>query len=236
MSSTTRVAATLDELARVEGKAELIAGEIVHLMATGRKPNRIAFRMARSLDDHAQTTRAVFFWMERSRKMGLALARDERCLSHFSGLIPTIRSNENRSNLGEVYTDNVGFAVPMLPSGRQSFSPDASYFLGPFPVNEMRFLEGAPTFAVEVRSENDYTDAAELAMAAKRADYFRGGHLGCLGRGPFAITREKVSMGFARRSGHIDLWPGGRCRAGGLRLEDGGGSDFWLIHPITNPG
>ena len=36
--------------------------------------------------------------MERSRKMGLALARDERCLSHFSGLIPTIRSNENRSN------------------------------------------------------------------------------------------------------------------------------------------
>jgi Uma2 family endonuclease len=32
-----------------------------------------------------------------------------------------------------------------------------------------------PTFAVEVRSENDYGDAAEVAMAAKRADYFEAG-------------------------------------------------------------
>ncbi|MBW3599385.1 MAG: Uma2 family endonuclease, partial [Planctomycetes bacterium] len=34
-----------------------------------------------------------------------------------------------------------------------------------------------PTVAVEVRSENDYTDAAEAAMAAKRADYFEAGTL-----------------------------------------------------------
>ncbi len=68
-----------------------------------------------------------------------------------------------------------GFAVGILSSGRESFSPDASYFLGPFPLNEMRFLEGAPTFAVEVRSENDYGDAAEVALDAKRADYFEAG-------------------------------------------------------------
>jgi Uma2 family endonuclease len=76
---------------------------------------------------------------------------------------------------GEAYTDNIGFAVPQLSSGRESFSPDASYFLGPFPANEMRFLEGPPTFAVEVRSENDYGPAAEAEMAAKRADYFEAG-------------------------------------------------------------
>ena len=35
----------------------------------------------------------------------------------------------------------------------------------------MRFVEGTPTFAVEVRSEND--DEAE--MADKRADYFEAG-------------------------------------------------------------
>lgn len=35
-----------------------------------------------------------------------------------------------------------------------------------------KFLNGAPVFAVEVRSENDYGSAAEEAMAAKRADYF----------------------------------------------------------------
>jgi Uma2 family endonuclease len=39
----------------------------------------------------------------------------------------------------------------------------------------MRFLEGPPTFAVDVRSENDYGDAAEVEMAAKRADYFEAG-------------------------------------------------------------
>jgi Uma2 family endonuclease len=76
---------------------------------------------------------------------------------------------------GEVYTDNMGFAVPELSSGRQSFSPDVSYYLGPFPANAMRFVEGAPTFAVEVRSEGDYGPAAEVEMAAKRADYFEAG-------------------------------------------------------------
>jgi hypothetical protein len=39
----------------------------------------------------------------------------------------------------------------------------------------MRFVEGPPTFAAEVRSENDYGDAAEADMAAKRPDYFAAG-------------------------------------------------------------
>ncbi len=41
----------------------------------------------------------------------------------------------------------------------------------------MKFVEGAPQFAVEVRSENDYGPAAEREMAAKRADYFAAGTL-----------------------------------------------------------
>jgi Uma2 family endonuclease len=41
----------------------------------------------------------------------------------------------------------------------------------------MRFLEGAPIFAVEVRSEHDYGRAAEREMAVKRADYFAAGTL-----------------------------------------------------------
>jgi Uma2 family endonuclease len=134
MSTETQTTATLEDLYRVKGKAELIAGRIVHLMANGRKPSRVAFRIARSLDDYAEAT-----------------------------------------GQGEAYGDNIGFAVPELSSGRESFSPDASYFLGPFPANEMRFLEGPPTFAVEVRSENDYRDAAEAKMAAKRADHFEAG-------------------------------------------------------------
>ena len=134
MSSLTQRAATLDDLYRVDGKAELIEGRIVPLMPTGRRPNRVASRIARSLDDHARLTEK-----------------------------------------GEAYTGTIGFAVPLLMSGRESFSPDVSYFLGPFPLNQMRFLNGPPVFAVEVRSENDYGDKADASRAAKRADYFEAG-------------------------------------------------------------
>ncbi len=128
--------ATIDDLSRWPGKAELIDGRIVPLMVTGRRPNRVAFRIVRSLDDYARA-----------------------------------------SGVGEAYTDNMGFAVPKLPSGRESFSPDASYYVGPFPANEMRVIQGPPRFAAEVRSEHDYGAAAEAEMAAKRAEYFVTGTL-----------------------------------------------------------
>jgi len=41
----------------------------------------------------------------------------------------------------------------------------------------MEFLNGAPMFAVEVRSKTDYGPAAERAMKDKRADYFACGTL-----------------------------------------------------------
>jgi Uma2 family endonuclease len=61
-----------------------------------------------------------------------------------------------------------------LPN-RQSFSPDAAYYEGPRPG--MRFYEGAPRFAAEVRSENDYGPTAEQEMRDKRRDYFAAGTL-----------------------------------------------------------
>ena len=52
---TTRPA-TLDDLAKVDGKAELIDGRIVRQIATGHLPNRVASRIFRGLDDHAEAT------------------------------------------------------------------------------------------------------------------------------------------------------------------------------------
>lgn len=57
---------------------------------------------------------------------------------------------------------------------RKSFSPDAAFYSGPM---TMKFLEGAPIFAAEVRSEGDYGTAAEQEMARRRADYFAAGTL-----------------------------------------------------------
>jgi Uma2 family endonuclease len=76
---------------------------------------------------------------------------------------------------GVALMDNMGFAVPELPSGRESFSPDVAYYSGPFSLDDMRFIQGAPTLAVEVRSEGDYGPAAERSLLAKRSDYFASG-------------------------------------------------------------
>src|SRR2546430_907198 len=75
---------------------------------------------------------------------------------------------EQRTKRGYALPDNVGFVVN-LPN-RRSFSPDVAFWTGG-PLTR-KFPEGAPIFAVEVRSDEDYGPAAERAMAAKRADYF----------------------------------------------------------------
>jgi Uma2 family endonuclease len=72
---------------------------------------------------------------------------------------------------GRAVGDNKGFRVH-LPH-RKSFSPDAAFYLGP--PTGMRFFEGAPVFAIEVRSEGDYGPKANEAIEAKRADYFAAG-------------------------------------------------------------
>ena len=87
----------------------------------------------------------------------------------------SLKNHVRATGRGKAFTDNVGFAVPELPSGRESFSPDAAYYDGPPPANLMDFVPGPPTFAVEVRSKGDYGPAAEREMADKRADYFQAG-------------------------------------------------------------
>jgi Uma2 family endonuclease len=124
--------ATLDDLMKEPGKAELVNGEIVRMPPTGFLPGFAAMRILFSLYEYA--------------------------LSHRKGY---------------AVGDNVGFAVD-LPK-RKSFSPDAAYYVGPH--SGMKFLEGAPVFAVEVRSDADYGKKAEKEIAQKRADYFAAGTL-----------------------------------------------------------
>jgi Uma2 family endonuclease len=90
-------------------------------------------------------------------------------------IVVSLRDWSRREKRGIARGDNVGFTVPELASGRESFCPDASYYDGPRDTNRMKFIPGPPTLAVEVRSEGDYGPAAEREMAAKRADYFEAG-------------------------------------------------------------
>jgi Uma2 family endonuclease len=83
----------------------------------------------------------------------------------------SLKNYERHTKSGKAYSDNVGFLVN-LPN-RKSFSPDASFFTGE--RTGMKFLQGSPIFAVEVRSENDYGKKAEIEIKQKREDYFAAG-------------------------------------------------------------
>ena len=85
----------------------------------------------------------------------------------------SLSDHEGRTRAGYAFPDNAGFRVN-LPN-RNSFSPDAAWYTGN--PTGMRFPEGAPAFAAEVRSEGDYGVQAEQKMTEKRRDYFAAGTL-----------------------------------------------------------
>ena len=87
-------------------------------------------------------------------------------------ILISLRLHEGKTP-GRTFPDNAGFRVN-LPN-RGSFSPDVAWHTGK--STGMKFLDGAPVFAVEIRSEHDYGARAETSLARKRADYFAAGTL-----------------------------------------------------------
>jgi Uma2 family endonuclease len=129
---STKVEATIEDLYKVEGKAELVNGEIVLMSPTGREPGYAGDVILTSLFNYSK-----------QRRFGRAVG------------------------------DNKAFVVN-LPH-RKSFSPDAAFVTDR--QMGMKFYDGAPAFAVEVRSQGDRGPRAERRMAEKRADYFAAGTL-----------------------------------------------------------
>lgn len=128
----TKTQDTIEDLYKVQGKAEIINGEVIEMPPTGDEPG---------------------------------YAGDE--------IFVSLREYARRTGVGRAVGDNKAFRVN-LPH-RETFSPDAAYYIGP--RAGMKFFEGAPVFAVEVRSENDYGRHAEQKIAQKRVDYFAAGTL-----------------------------------------------------------
>lgn len=120
----------IEQLSRIDGKAEIVNGGLVRMSPTGGMPGEAG-----------------------------------------GGIYASLRAFARCTGQGRAVPDNVAFIVN-LPH-RKSFSPDAAFWIGAAPT--MGFYEGAPVFAVEVRSENDYGPVAERAIAQKRADYFAAG-------------------------------------------------------------
>jgi Uma2 family endonuclease len=122
-----------EQLMKVEGKAEIVDGEIVNIMPTGEEP-------------------------------GLASGE----------IFASLRAYVRGTGIGRAIPDNITFRVD-LPN-RKSFSPDAAYINRPR-SGSMGPIDGAPIFAAEVRSENDYGPAAERTITQKITDYFAAGTL-----------------------------------------------------------
>lgn len=89
-----------------------------------------------------------------------------------SGLIfAALLEYARRTGRGVALPNNAGFVVELPHRG--SFSPDAAYTVDQ--RIDADLIQGAPVFAVEVRSKHDYGPAAERAIRAKIADYFAAG-------------------------------------------------------------
>jgi Uma2 family endonuclease len=88
-------------------------------------------------------------------------------------IFASLREYARKVKSGRAVTDNAGFKVN-LPH-RDSLSPDAAFYTGN--PKGMKFFEGAPVFAAEVRSAGDYGPAAEQEIIRKRVDYFASGTL-----------------------------------------------------------
>jgi Uma2 family endonuclease len=88
-------------------------------------------------------------------------------------IFASLREYARQRKMGRAVTDNAGFKVN-LPH-RDSLSPDAAFYVGA--TKGMKFFDGAPVFAAEVRSAGDYGPKAEAEIVQKRADYFATGTL-----------------------------------------------------------
>src|SRR5918912_2541219 len=75
-------------------------------------------------------------------------------------MFASLREYARRTKAGRAVTDNAGFKVN-LPH-RDSLSPDAAFYTGE--PEGMKFFDGAPVFAAEVRSAGDYGPAAEAEI------------------------------------------------------------------------
>lgn len=126
------VEALFDQLSRIEGRVEIVNGQVVKLGYIAPWPGHAGSMVFSALRNGIEQTR-----------QGWAMGS------------------------GNVFRVN-------LPH-RKSFSPSAGYHTGS--RIPMKYYEGAPAFAVEVREQKDYGRRAEWEMAAKRADYFAAGTL-----------------------------------------------------------
>ena len=134
--ATVTTRATLDDLLKTDGKAELIGGKIVHFMVSGFQPSVVAAR-------------------DRGEPPSVCEDRDAR-----------FRGGRRHG----VRRPRTSFGSRVLLSG-------CGLFRRPATRARIRFVEGLPALAVEVRSENDYGPAAEVEIVTKRSNYFAAGTL-----------------------------------------------------------
>jgi len=79
---------------------------------------------------------------------------------------------EEETASGYAMMNGLGYLVDVF--GRRSFMPDVSYASRDAEIGP-RMMGGAPVFAVEIRSPDDYGPKADAAYTAKRRDYFDAG-------------------------------------------------------------
>lgn len=135
-----------------------------------------------------------------------------------SNLACSLFSFTGQSKIGDIYLSTIVYGVPILSSGRESFSPEMSLYSGQSPENPMSYLPGPPNFAIELTARNAEDFRSEEQLAAKRADYFEAGTLVvweidplarcvCAYKNPVPQSKQVFSLGqFADAEPAIPGW------------------------------
>jgi hypothetical protein len=128
-----------------------------------------------------------------------------------SNILIALREQPKRFGGGWACNENLGFVVPELSSGRESFCPNAVDVVGPRPrIRRGSWMVRRPSPSRSAAKEDD-GPADEAEMASTRADDHEAGTLVVWDVGPVAPT---VASRRARSHGRRDARIAGLANAG----------------------
>ncbi len=134
MAGETQTAATLDDLRREEGKAELVGGRIVHLMPTGFRPGKIVGLIYMSLHAHA-APRPGTAWPSPDNVLGTPCRNWHLVASRFRRMLrcsqaPCRRTTWTSWEGPRPWRSRSGVRETTVPGPRSNAAKRADYFGG----------------------------------------------------------------------------------------------------------
>ena len=146
-------------------------------------------------------------------------------------ILDSLADYQERTGRGEPFSSTLAYVVPEMPSGRESFSPDASYSFGPFPQDGMKFPKEPPRSPLKSAMKTS-TPQTPNASSPPNSPLLRRRHPRRLGRRPPRRNHRLLRLRPPRPPLPLHPGPDRPRRTRRPRLEGPRRYPVW-INPIT---